>query len=255
MLDLILENKRQELSALRRMPLPDPPALRPVQLRRQLGEGLRMIAEIKLRSPSAGPLSRVLGIAERARAYERAGAHMISVLCDSKYFEGAYEHLGQARRATSLPILCKEFIIDEAQLDMARAHGADAVLLIARCLAPPRLKALTRAASERGLRVLAEVYLPEEVPAVLDAGADLVGVNARDLETLLMHPTRARQILAALPDTVARVHLSGIHDAAQVKAVAQSLADAALIGECLMREADPTALLERLVAAGDEPRR
>jgi indole-3-glycerol phosphate synthase len=246
----IIENKRRELPALRRLPLPAAPPVRAVRLGRGPTEGLRFIAEIKRRSPSAGALSTTLGVAQRAAAYERGGAHMISVLCDEKYFDGAYEHLSLARSASSLPLLCKEFVIDEVQLDLARAHGADAVLLIARCLEPARFSELARAARERDLAVLAEVYAPEEVRVALDAGSTLVGVNARDLDTLQMNPERARRILAELPPSVARVHLSGLHTEAHVRAVAASGADAALIGECLMREDDPTALLSRLVAAG-----
>jgi indole-3-glycerol phosphate synthase len=254
MLDEILENKRGELPALRRQPLPAPPALRPVPLRRGPGEALQLIAEIKRRSPSAGPLSTALGIDERARAYERGGARMISVLCDSKYFDGAYEHLGQARRATTLPILCKEFVIDECQLDAARAHGADAVLLIVRCLSPARLQALIAAAVSRGLAALTEVHAPEEVRVALDAGADLIGVNARDLQTLVMDAGRAERVLESLPPTVTKVHLSGLRDETQISAVARTGIDAALIGECLMRQDDPTDLLTRLVAAGRERR-
>jgi indole-3-glycerol phosphate synthase len=253
MLAEIIENKRRELPALRRMPLPAAPPVRPVRLGRAPTEGLRFIAEIKRRSPSAGALSTVLGVEQRAAAYERGGAHMISVLCDTKFFDGAYEHLSLARSATSVPLLCKEFVIDEVQLDLARAYGADAVLLIVRCVEPARFAELARAARERGLAVLAEVYAPEEVPVALDAGSTLVGVNARDLDTLVMNTERARRILAELPASVTRVHLSGLRTEADVRAVATSPVDAALIGECLMRQADPTSLLSSLVAAGAAP--
>jgi indole-3-glycerol phosphate synthase len=245
----IIEDKRHELDTLRRLPLPGAPARRPVRLSRKPGERLRLIAEIKRRSPSAGALSTRLGVAERARAYERGGADMISVLCDAKHFDGSYEHLALARSATSLPILCKEFVIDECQLDLARAYGADAVLLIARCLTPERFATLATAARERELDVLAEVHAAEEVPVVLRAGATLVGVNARDLDTLILHAELARRIVAELPAGVARVHLSGLHTPEQVRAVAESVADAALIGESLMRQDDPTELLAGLAAA------
>lgn len=253
-LDDILRAKRKELAALRQLVLPSPPPRRAVQLARRAGEGLRFIAEIKRRSPSAGELSTRLTVSERARAYELGGADMISVLCDATFFAGSHQHLAEARSATSLPILCKDFVIDEVQLDVALAHGADAVLLIARCLEPARLRALAKGARERGLEVLAEVHAPSEVPVVLDAGATLVGVNARDLDTLEMRAEQARRILAELPEGVTRVHLSGLSNEEQVQAVASSGADAALIGECLMRQDDPTALLQRLVAAGSAPR-
>jgi indole-3-glycerol phosphate synthase len=249
MLDQILDQKRKELPGLRRQRLPAPPPVRPLALRRSTGTPLRLIAEIKPRSPSAGALSSALGIADRARAYERAGANMISVLCDAEYFGGAYAHLALARQATALPLLCKDFVIDEVQLDHARAHGADAVLLIARCVSAQRLRELMLAARERELAVLLEVYLPEEVPVALEAGAELIGVNARDLQTLAMDAARARAILGALPQGVVRIHLSGIQKEAQIAELARSNVDAALIGECLMREDDPTDLLRRLVGA------
>lgn len=249
MLARILDTKRGELDQLRRERLPAPPALRSFDLRRSPGSPLRLITEIKLRSPSAGELSRALSIADRARAYERAGASMLSVLCDATYFDGAYQHLAEARAASSLPVLCKEFIVDEVQLDAARAYGADLVLLIVRCLEPAQLERLLRAAAERGLGVLTEVHAPEEVPIALDAGAELIGVNTRNLDTLEMDRARAEHVLAALPERVIRVHLSGIREQAQVRACARSRADAALIGETLMRQDDPVPLLSQLVAA------
>jgi indole-3-glycerol phosphate synthase len=249
MLDEILDTKRNELEGLRRQALPAAPALRRVDLRRSPGAPLKLIAEIKRRSPSAGELSRVLGIAARARAYERAGAHMLSVLCDTTYFDGAYAHLGEAREATSLPILCKEFVLDEVQLDAARAYGADAVLLIVRCLEPARLATLLRASAERGLVALTEIHGAEEARVALDAGATLIGVNARDLDTLKLDAALAERVLDSLPRHVTAVHLSGIRDERQLAAVAGSRTDAALIGECLMREDDPEPLLRRLVGA------
>ncbi len=249
MLNEILANKRGELAALRQRALPAPPALRSVDLSRRPGQPLRLIAEIKRRSPSAGPLSSKLGIAERARIYEEAGADMVSVLCDAVYFDGAYEHLALARAATSIPLLCKEFVIDELQLDSARAFGADAVLLIVRCLTPVRLAQLTAAASARGLISLVEVHTPDEVPIALDAGATLIGVNARDLETLQLDAARARRVLESLPEGVTRVHLSGIHRPDQVAEVARSTAHAALLGETLMRHDDPRDLMLALAAA------
>ncbi|MEY4548183.1 MAG: hypothetical protein RL685_4378 [Pseudomonadota bacterium] len=249
MLAKILDTKRTELSELRRRPLPVPPPLRSVQLARAPGAPLALITEIKRRSPSAGELSRVLSVAQRARAYERAGASMLSVLCDGPYFDGDYTHLAEARAATSLPILCKEFILDEVQLDAARAFGADAVLLIVRCLSPGQLTSLLAAAAERGLAALTEVYTPEEAQLALDAGAHMIGVNARDLDSLKLDSARAEGMLAELPADITRVHLSGIKDEAQVQRCASSTIDAALIGEVLMRQDDPEPLLSRLTAA------
>ena len=244
----ILDKKRQELAGLRALRLPASPGSRPFSLRREQGS-IRLIGEIKFRSPSAGALSTALSVPERAQAYERAGASMISVLCDASFFDGSFEHLAQARAACSLPLLCKEFVIDESQLDAAAAYGADAVLLIVRCLDPKRLDQLTRAARERRLEPFVEVVTDEESKLAIDVGASLIGVNARDLDTLEMDGERAARMLGELPSSATRVHLSGIAKPDDVRRVAASSADAALIGETLMRQAQPEALLRSLVAA------
>ena len=244
----ILDQKRAELPELRTRKLPAAPGPRPFSLRRRAG-AIQLISEIKFRSPSAGPLSTALTVAERARAYERAGASMVSVLCDSSFFDGSFAHLAEARAACALPLLCKEFVIDEVQLDAAVAYGADAVLLIVRCLTAARLSELTRAARERRLEPFVEVMTDEESKAAVDAGATLIGVNARDLDTLEMDAARTARVLGSLPSSATRVHLSGIAQPADVQRVAASLADAALIGETLMRQDQPEARLRSLVSA------
>ena len=249
LLDDILARKREWLRELQTQGLPPAPARRPIQLTRAAGEPLGLITEIKRRSPSAGALSTKLGVAERAASYERAGARMISVLCDSAFFDGSYTHLGLARAACSLPLLCKDFIIDERQLELARAYGADAALLIVRCLSPQQLTTLMRAARALELVPFVEVATPGEAGLAVAAGAELIGVNARDLDTLVIDQTRAQLVLEALPTSVTRVHLSGVTSAADVERVARSGVDAALIGEVLMRQDDPTPLLRGLVSA------
>ncbi len=248
-LDRILTQKRSELAALRQAKLPSPPARRAVDLSRAAGAPLRLIAEIKRRSPSAGALSTKLSIGERAATYERAGASMASVLCDRAFFDGAFAHLAEARAACALPLLCKDFVIDEAQLDAARAYGADAVLVIVRCVAPARVRELVGAARERELEPLVEVVTEEESRVALDAGARLVGVNARDLDTLVMDAGRAARVLAALPPGIVAVHLSGLATPDDVRRVAASRADAALVGEALMRQDDPEPLLASMLAS------
>jgi len=245
----ILATKRRELDAWPHSHLPQPPSLRHVQLCRSPGRRLSLISEIKLRSPSAGPLSRTLSIEQRAAAYEEAGASMLSVLVDSQYFDGDYSHLGRARSASSLPILCKEFIVDPRQLEAARAFGADAALLIVRCLTPELLRLLVRTATELGLTALVEVHELGEVQVALDSGAEVIGVNARNLDTLELKPELAREVLTALPDTVTRIHLSGVSRVEHVHELLAGPADAALIGEALMRQDDPRPLLTKLVAA------
>jgi indole-3-glycerol phosphate synthase len=245
-----LAQKHSELASLRGRALPAPPERRPVTLdRNSNGGSLSLITEIKRRAPSAGALSTVLSVNERAAAYERAGASMLSVLCDARFFDGEYAHLEQARAATTLPILAKEFVIDECQLDAARAFGADAVLIIVRCLAPARVAPLVAAARARELVPFVEVATEDEVTLALDAGATLIGVNARDLDTLEMDPARAARVLARIPSQIARAHLSGLSKPEDVQRIKDSGADAALVGEALMRADDPEPLLRSLAAA------
>ncbi len=250
LLDEILAQKRSELAELRALRLPAPPPRRAVALARAQNQGrLSLITEIKRRSPSAGPLSTVLSVAERAAAYERSGAAMLSVLCDRRFFDGDYLHLSQARAAVQLPLLCKEFVLDEVQLDAARAFGADAVRLIVRCLTAERTAELVAAARQRELEPFVEVTTEAELAVALAAGANLIGVNARDLDTLVMDPERAARVLAAIPDSVTRVHLSGLAQPADVLRLRASPADAALVGEALMREDDPSPRLRSLSQA------
>jgi indole-3-glycerol phosphate synthase len=244
----IIATKQAELAGLRQRKLPPAPGTRPFTLAREHGK-IKLICEIKFRSPSAGPLSTALSVTERAQAYERGGAAMISVLCDSQYFAGSFEHLAEARGACGLPLLCKEFIIDEVQLDAAVAYGADAVLVIVRCVTPSRVATLVREARERRLTPFVEVVNEDEAKLALDAGATLIGVNARDLDTLEMDASRAPRMLADLPTGITRVYLSGIATPTDVLRVAESPADAALIGEALMRQDQPEPLLRSLVLA------
>ena len=265
LLDDILATKRSEVEALRSgaraksraKPGADPgrPSLDVLgALRRKAGEPLRLIAEVKLRSPSAGTLSRKLSPADRALAYAEAGAAMVSVLCDSRYFDGSWEHLAAARQrldraGCSVPLLAKEFVIDQAQVAEARDRGADAVLLIARILDASRLAELARAARGEGLEPLVEVVDERELHAALAAEAHFIGVNARDLDSQAIDRERALRICAAIPPEAVAVHLSGLRDANDVGVIARSRADAALVGEALMREDDPRPKLRALLAA------
>ncbi len=249
-LERILVAKR---AAVARLEVPDrpPPPRRSIALRHL--DRLTLIAEIKRRSPSAGQLSTRLGVGERAHAYEQAGAAMISVLCDQEFFDGAHSHLQEARESCGLPLLCKDFIIHEAQLAAARVWGADAALLIVRCLSGTQTRDLVAAARHHDLVPLVEVTTEQEAQTALDAGADLVGVNARDLDTLEMNLDRARRVLDSLPPHVIRVHLSGLAAPDDVATTARTSADAALIGEALMRRDDPRPLLREMVAASRKP--
>src|SRR5262249_4715291 len=155
------------------------------------GSPIKLIGEIKFRSPSAGVLSRALGPRERARAYVEGGIAMISVLTDRRWFDGSFEHLAEVRAAVPVPVLCKDFIIDPAQIDRAWSAGADAVLLIVRCLPQSGLLArLVEVARSRGIEPFVEVVDERELSLAVAAGARLIGVNARDLDKLDMDAER-----------------------------------------------------------------
>lgn len=262
-LERIVASKRVEIEALRAEAPPPPAAEAPRDVRARLarppGAPLRLLAEIKHRSPSAGPLSRALSVEDRALAYADAGAAMISVLCDGPFFDGAWDHLARARSALAAGgrdalVLAKEFVLDEVQLARAASAGADAVLLIARITPARRLTELVRAAREAGVEPLVEVVDEAELAAALEAGARLVGVNARDLDTLQMDRERAARVLAAIPPDVVAIHLSGLRSAADVAEIARGPSAAALVGEALMRLDAPGPLLAAMVLAAATPR-
>lgn len=256
-LERILLSKREDIALLAKTKVDTRIAGGPrnnviSSLTRGKDDALRLVTEIKRRSPSAGPLSTALSVAARALAYARSGASMISVLCDAHFFDGGWAHVVEARRALedaglAVPILAKEFILDERQLEEAAACGADAALLIARIVDHDQLGRLVRRARMLGLEPLVEVVTEDELSAAIDADAKVIGVNTRDLDTLAMDAGRAARVLAAIPGDRISVHLSGLKSPDDVRAVARSDVDAALIGEALMREDDPSSLLRAMV--------
>jgi indole-3-glycerol phosphate synthase len=266
LLEEIVAHKRASLAELsRKLELrmsSDPQISRPLDLVRRGEDGLLLCAEHKRRSPSGGLFDSTLSLEERVVRYARTGARLVSVLTDAPYFGGSYEDLARARKAldtdarvaSSVRLLAKEFVIDALQVRAARAFGADAVLLIVRLLDEAALKALMAEASAQNLTALVEVTSEDELRRALASGAEVVGVNARDLDTLEMNPERAARVIAAIPRAVAAVHLSGIRTPAEVAALAEGRADAALIGETLMREADPGPMLDAMVEAAKIPR-
>jgi indole-3-glycerol phosphate synthase len=205
-----------------------------------------VIAEVKRRSPSAGSIREDLDPADRAARYARHGAAAISVLTDAPFFGGSIADLRAAVARSRVPVLRKDFILDELQILEARAAGAAAVLLIVRALAPARLAALLAATQAAGLDALVEVHTRDEVSRALDAGARIVGVNSRDLDTFRIDTGAAWALLPSIPGAIVAVAESGMATEADVEAAARGGADAVLIGTALSAAADPDALLGRL---------
>jgi indole-3-glycerol phosphate synthase len=257
----IVESKQSEIAHGDHGARPLPQSRRPVDVVATLRRGpktpLRLLAEIKFKSPSAGELNQVLRPGVRAVAYARAGANVVSVLCDGPFFGGSFDHVAEARAALDaagfgVPVLAKEFVLAEVQLDWARAHGADAVLLIARIVDAKSLRALVAGARARGLEPLVEVVDEAELATALEGGATLLGVNARDLDTLAVDAARTARVLAAIPPDCVAIHLSGLRTPADIRLLARSRADGALVGEALMRLADPEPFIRELVLAGSD---
>jgi len=210
---------------------------------------VNVIAEFKRKSPSRGPLRADLHPVLVAQAYEIAGAAALSILTEEEYFGGNLDDLQQARSATLLPSLRKDFIVDPYQIWESWIAGADAVLLIVAALSDAELKGLVAAAAETGLDALVEVHDESELERALTAGAGLVGVNNRDLRTLQVSLDVSLRLSKAIPDHVVAVAESGISNGAEVRRLRDAGFDAFLVGEHLMLSTDPGAALERLLAS------
>jgi len=205
-----------------------------------------VIAEIKKASPSSGPIAPECEASKQALHYENGGAAAISVLTEPDSFGGSFTDLSDVCDAVSIPVLCKDFVVDPVQLFLARGHGADAVLLMTSVLGNEVAGYLDLAETLR-LQTLVEVHDAEELQIALNAKAPVVGVNSRDLKTLEVDPMRARSIVAAADSSgVLVVAESGVRQRADVEAAAEAGADAVLVGERLMHSRFPEDLLEQL---------
>ncbi len=211
--------------------------------------GIGVIAEFKRRSPSAGALHERPDVAEIVAGYERGGAVAVSILTEGPNFGGALEDLRVARRACRLPLLRKDFIVDPYQLHEAIEAGADAVLLIVAALAADELGPLHDTARELGLDVLVEVHDGEELERALAIGAEIVGVNNRDLRDFSVELGRTEALMDEMPSEVIVVSESGIGGAKQVQRLRRRGVQAVLVGESLMRSADPAAAVRALTAS------
>jgi indole-3-glycerol phosphate synthase len=215
---------------------------------------IAVIAELKKASPSKGLIRPDFHPADLARELEFAGATALSVLTDEEFFQGSLHNLQAASAAVKIPCLRKDFIIDEFQLLEARAHSADAVLLIVAALSQPELTSLSRAAHARGLDVLCEVHDRDELHRALDTGLNLIGVNSRDLRTFKVDLETAVRLAGHIPANIVRVAESGINSPADVARLRAAGYHAFLVGESLMRAQHPDEALQELLNAVPSPK-
>ena len=223
-----------------------------VSQRRDFSTALRerqpaIIAEVKKASPSKGLLQPNFDPETIARAYERGGAACLSVLTDREYFKGSLEHLAAARATVELPVLRKDFTIDRLQILEAGAHGADAILLIAAILDVADLRSFRELATQLGLAALVEVHNETELRKALDSGAELIGVNNRNLDTFGVTLETSLRLSDRMPEGVLRVSESGIQTRADIDRLCQAGFHAFLVGESLMKSANPEQSLKALL--------
>jgi len=242
----LAEDKRKlPLMALREK-LPSAPALR--QFAGALdAPGISLIAEIKKASPSRGSLGMTVPAAELAAHYEEGGARAISVLTEEDHFQGSLADLIAVRRAVRLPVLRKDFIIDEWQLYETRLLPADAVLLIAGLLPEATLAEFLKICDRLGLAALVEIHSAEEVRCALRVGAKIIGINNRDLQSFKTDIRHTERLASLVSDNVLLVSESGIMTADDVRLAAAAGADAVLVGEALVRAADPSGKIRNLL--------
>ncbi|MCW2946242.1 MAG: Indole-3-glycerol-phosphate synthase [Actinoallomurus sp.] len=217
------------------------------------GQGVSVIAEVKRSSPSKGALAAIADPSALAADYESGGAAVISVLTERRRFGGAIDDLAEVRNRVDIPVLRKDFIVTSYQLWEARAYGADLVLLIVAALEQQALISLIERAESIGLTPLVEVHTEEEATRALDAGAKVIGVNARDLSTLHVDRSTFARIAPLIPGNVVKIAESGVRGPHDLLAYASSGADAVLVGESLVTGKDPRSAVADLVAAGTHP--
>lgn len=215
--------------------------------------GIAVIAEVKRKSPSKGALAAISDPADLAAAYSDGGARVISVLTEQRRFGGSLADLDAVRAAVDVPVLRKDFVVSPYQVHEARAHGADLVLLIVAALEQNVLTSLLDRVESLGMTGLVEVHTEAEADRALQAGAKVIGVNARDLRTLEVDRDCFARIAPGLPSDVIRVAESGVRDTADLLAYAGAGADAVLVGEGLVTSRDPRSAVSELVTAGSHP--
>jgi indole-3-glycerol phosphate synthase len=259
-LDEILEGVRADLAARQQQVPLDELKQRTARRRDSLdamaalrGDGVRIIAEVKRASPTKGELAPIADPAALASDYEAGGAHMISVLTEQRRFGGSLDDLVAVRAAVDVPVLRKDFVISSYQLWEARAAGADVVLLIVAALDQSALISLVERAASIGLTPLVEVHTTTEIERAVDAGARVIGVNARNLKTLEVDRSLFDRLSPQIPNGILKVAESGVRGPRDVIAYAAAGADAVLVGELLVTGRDPRSAVADLVAAGAHP--
>jgi indole-3-glycerol phosphate synthase len=206
-----------------------------------------MITEIKKASPSKGLIREDFDPPSLAKGFEAGGAAALSVLTDTKYFQGSLDFLEAASRTVNIPCLRKDFMVDPFQVVEARAYGADAILLIVAAHSDAQLVALRDEARRYELDVLCEVHASEELARAIDLGFDVIGVNSRDLRTFEMHPELLLELVERMPEGTVKVAESGLRSADEISKLRDAGYDAFLMGETLMRQPDPGAALAELL--------
>ncbi|MEY4280441.1 MAG: hypothetical protein RL313_704 [Actinomycetota bacterium] len=254
-LDSIVEGVREDLSARRKSlayiqeaMTSAAPTVDAHELLR--ADGVNVIAEVKRSSPSKGALAAISDPASLAAKYEEAGASVISVLTEQRRFGGSLADLDAVRKAVSLPVLRKDFMIDEYQFFEARAHGADVVLLIVAALSKSQLKDFYDLSTELAMAVLVEVHTEDELERALEISPRIIGVNSRNLKTLEVDSAGFQRLLPRIPDSIIRVAESGISSRKEVEFAQEFGADAVLVGEALVRAGDPISALHDLMGRG-----
>ena len=251
-LDSIIEGVREDLTA-RRLPMSQLlealEVVPPVRdcLATLMTEEISVIAEVKRSSPSKGALAPIVDPAGLAASYAEAGAAVISVLTEQRRFGGTLADLDLVRSSVELPILRKDFMIDEYQFYEARAHGADVILLIVAALSKNQLDDYFQLSKELGMRALIEVHTPSELESALSISPEIVGVNSRNLKTLEVDTRAFAQLIPQIPSSIARVAESGISSRADVEFAHEHGATAILVGEALVRSGNPNVAMGQLL--------
>ncbi|GAA4399882.1 indole-3-glycerol phosphate synthase TrpC [Tsukamurella soli] len=259
-LDSIIEGVREDVArrearidyqAMKKLANAAKPSLDATAALRQ--PGIAVIAEVKRASPSKGALANIADPAQQALEYEAGGARVISVLTEERRFKGSLDDLDAVRAKVRIPVLRKDFVVGPYQIHEARAHGADLILLIVAALEQDALAALLDRTESLGMTALVEVHTEAEADRALDAGATVIGVNARNLKTLEVDRDCFARIAPGLPSHVIKVAESGVRDKHDLLTYAGAGADAVLVGEALVTAPDPRAAVSELVTAGSHP--